>query len=92
MKIKTKYVWLDGKKWKVNRGFAPTKFDHYLLISREDNLHLHDDCKTTPVQMRLIDTANDTFYWDTVENRKILKQLKPIQEATAQLTVAQFDY
>jgi hypothetical protein len=80
MKIKTKYVWYDGEKWKVEKLFSPTKFDNFLLLSMEDSTHIHEDDKTIPVRMQLIDVENETFYWDTLETRKIMKQFNSLEE------------
>ena len=79
-------VWFDNELWTVQKTFKPTKYDHYLLISRKDEEHIHDDEKTVPIQMCLLDINNDTFYPDTPKIRKIMlirqqewKEVNPLE-------------
>ena len=70
----TKHVWVDDEKWKVEKVISPTKYDDYLLLSRVRDEEIHEDGKTEPVDMCLIDCHNYEFYPDNPRVRKIMKE------------------
>jgi hypothetical protein len=72
----TKKVWFGGLLYDVVKVFSPTHYDHYILVKREMEENVHDDGKTTPVEMFLIDANNDEFFPDIPEVREIMKKLK----------------
>lgn len=74
----TKYIWFENEKWKVEKILRPTKFDFYLLLSRKETGSIHEDDKTIPTTMILIDANNDTFYPDTEHVRNLLEQYNQI--------------
>lgn len=70
-----KQVWFDGILWDVDKIFSPTKFDHYILVKRIRKGQIHEDRKTHPVDMMLIDSGNDQFYPNTKEVRGMMRVL-----------------
>jgi hypothetical protein len=70
----TKYIWIQNARWKVEQIIRPTKFDCYLLLSRKEHDSIHEDSKTTPIYMILIDANNDTFYPDTKQVRDLIRK------------------
>ena len=69
-------VWFDDELWTVVNIISSTKYDDYVLLSRSDDLQLHEDDKTSPVIMILLDAHNDEFYLNTPEVRKVMKSRK----------------
>lgn len=82
----TPYIWTSYfEKWKVEKVISPTKYDDYLLLSKERDTEIHEDGKTIPIDMWLLDVANVEFYPDTPAVRKIIKGL---QESAAKINDA----
>lgn len=69
-----KKVWVDGELWDVVKIYEPTPFDTFILVPQKDTAHTHSDDKTNPIDMYMIDAGNDTFFWDTPEVDKLMKQ------------------
>jgi len=68
----TKYIWYEGKRYKIIDFISPNKFDDFILCSRLRDKHIHNDGKTIPVDMILLDCHNDEFYPDTKKVRDII--------------------
>jgi len=75
----TKKLWVDSCLWKVERVISPTKYDDYILLSRESETTVHED-GTIPIYMTLIDVHNDEFYPNTKEVRDIMKERQKCRE------------
>lgn len=70
-----KKVWYENELWNVKEILHPTKFDCYLLCEKEDAKSIHEDEKTHPILMILIDTGNDTFVFDSPRARRYIKSI-----------------
>jgi len=70
-----KKVWIEEELWDVERVFHPTKFDTYLLVSKENEKLIHEDSKTVPVDMILIDANNDEFLFSSEEVDNLMEKV-----------------
>ena len=75
-------IWFDGELFDVVKIYKPTKFDCYILAQNKVEEQIHEDSKTIPVQMILIDVGNDQFVVDTPKTRKIMKKINDINLKT----------
>lgn len=74
-----KTVWYQNEKWHVHTILSPTKFDDYLVLQQTDSHGMHEDGKTSPVLMILIDAHNDEFYPGTPSVNAIMKKLAQVE-------------
>ena len=74
-----KKIWWSEELWKVEKIFSPTKYDDYILISKKDEIHIHDN-DIVPIEMALLNAHNDEFYPNTKEVASIFKKLKVMEE------------
>lgn len=76
----TKRVWYDQDLWKVEQIISPNEYDDFLVLSRQSDDSIHEDGKTVPVEMVLIDAHNDTFYPNTKRVRELMKKRNKVAE------------
>jgi len=76
----TPKVWFDYELWDVVKIISPNKFDDFLLLSRKITTRIHEDDKTTPIDMVLLHCGNDEFYPNTKEVKSIMKESKDKNE------------
>ena len=83
-KIGKKIFYCDAV-WTVEKIISPNKFDDYLLLSRKVKGMIHQDHKTIPVDLILIDAHNDTFYpYNKKTKKKVDLLLKKIKDDSKQ--------
>jgi len=88
-----KKVWVQNGPWdgtpellKIEQVIKPNKFDCYLVVSskREDNIH--EDEKTVPIDMIMLDIGDDEFYPDTKEVGIIMGKINKLRHEENNLT------
>jgi hypothetical protein len=79
IKVGTK-VWFDDILFSVVKHYKPNRFDDYLVLSMKKEDQIHDDHKTIPFDMYMVDCHDDEFYPDNKKVRKLIKEKKEFEE------------
>ncbi len=75
-----KKVWYNEELYTVHTILSPNDYDDFIILKRNNPEEMHEDGKTVPVEMIMLDCHNDSFCPDSPKVRKIMERREALRK------------